>query len=61
MRVAARRRLGVRRVRGLHYVAAGQHPDLRVVDPVEHDEEGNATPTDVIRIDAIRVLTLWRR
>ena len=41
------------------YVAAGQHPDLRVVEPVVYDEEGNATPQDVIRIDAIRDLTEW--
>jgi DNA polymerase-3 subunit delta' len=41
------------------YVAAGQHPDLRLVEPVAYDEEGNATPQDVIRIDAIRDLTEW--
>ena len=41
------------------YVAAGQHPDLRVVDPVVYDDEGNATPQDVIRIEAIRDLTEW--
>jgi DNA polymerase-3 subunit delta' len=42
-----------------HYVAAGAHPDLRLVEPVEFDEDGNATPTNVIRIDAIRQLTDW--
>jgi DNA polymerase-3 subunit delta' len=41
------------------YVAAGQHPDLRLVLPVVYDEEGNATPQDVIRIEAIRDLTEW--
>ena len=41
------------------YVAAGQHPDLRVIEPVAYDEEGNATPQDVIRIEAIRDLTEW--
>ena len=41
------------------YVAAGQHPDLRVVEPVAFDDEGNATPQDVIRIEAVRDLTEW--
>lgn len=41
------------------YVAAGQHPDLRVVEPVAYDEEGVATPQDLIRIEAIRDLTQW--
>ena len=41
------------------YVAAGQHPDLSIVEPVEVDEEGNVTPTEVIKIDAIRSLTQW--
>jgi DNA polymerase-3 subunit delta' len=41
------------------YVAAGQHPDLRRVEPVAYDEEGHATPEDVIRIDAIRDLSDW--
>ena len=44
---------------GCRYVEAGQHPDLMVVEPVEFDEEGNATPTDVIKIDAVRRLTEW--
>jgi len=41
------------------YVAAGQHPDLRLVEPVLYDEEGNATPQDLIKIEAIRQLTEW--
>ncbi|HEX4886039.1 MAG TPA: DNA polymerase III subunit delta' [Casimicrobiaceae bacterium] len=44
---------------GCTWVAAGQHPDLRVVEPVDVDDEGNVTPTDVIRIDGIRRLTEW--
>ncbi len=44
---------------GCGYVAAGQHPDLRVVEPIAYDDEGNATPQDVIRIDQIRDLTEW--
>jgi DNA polymerase III subunit delta' len=44
---------------GCRYVEAGQHPDLMVVEPVEFDEEGNATPTDVIKIEAVRRLTDW--
>ena len=41
------------------YVAAGQHPDLRVVEPVVYDEDGNATPQDMIKIEAVRDLTAW--
>lgn len=44
---------------GCHYVEVGQHPDLRVVEPVEVDEEGAITPTEVIRIEAVRSLTQW--
>ena len=44
---------------GCHYVEVGQHPDLRVVEPVEVDEGGLATPTEVIRIEAVRSLTQW--
>ena len=42
-----------------HYVAVGQHPDLRLVEPFDVDEDGNVTPTEVIKIDAIRSLTQW--
>jgi DNA polymerase-3 subunit delta' len=41
------------------YVAAGQHPDLRVVEPIAFDDEGNATPQDVIKIEAVRDLNEW--
>ena len=44
---------------GCRYVGAGQHPDLRIVEPVDIDEEGIVTPTEVIRIDAVRSLTQW--
>ena len=44
---------------GCRYVAAGQHPDLLRIEPVDIDEEGNQTPADVIRIDAIRRLIDW--
>ena len=39
------------------YVAAGAHPDLRLIEPVERDEEGNAKPIDAILVDRIRELT----
>ncbi len=42
-----------------HYVEVGQHPDLRIVEPVDVDEEGIVTPTEVIKIEAIRGLTQW--
>ena len=38
------------------YVAAGAHPDLRVIEPVERDEDGNARPIDAILVDRIREL-----
>jgi len=41
------------------YVAAGQHPDLRVVEPVDIDEDGTATPTAWITVPAIRSLIDW--
>jgi DNA polymerase-3 subunit delta' len=42
-----------------HYVVAGQHPDLREVEPVETDEDGVATPSEWINIRHIRALTEW--
>ncbi len=44
---------------GCHQVEVGQHPDLRIVEPVDVDEEGIVTPTEFIKIDAIRSLTQW--
>jgi len=41
------------------YVAAGQHPDLRVVEPVELDDDGVAKPVEWIPVDAIRALIAW--
>jgi len=38
------------------YVAAGGHPDLRVIEPVERDEDGNVRPVDAILVDRIREL-----
>lgn len=38
------------------YVAAGAHPDLRLIEPIEFDEEGNPSAVDVIVVDRIREL-----
>ena len=38
------------------YVDAGAHPDLRLIEPVERDEEGNETPLEEIVVDRIREL-----
>ena len=38
------------------YVAAGAHPDLRLIEPVERDEDGNARKVDAILVDRIREL-----
>ena len=44
---------------GCRYVAAGQHPDLQRVEPVEYDDEGNATPVEWINVQRVRELTRW--
>jgi DNA polymerase-3 subunit delta' len=41
------------------YVNAGQHPDLRVLDLVEVDEEGETKALAEIKIDTVRDLTAW--
>lgn len=38
------------------YVANSQHPDLRVIEPLQYDEDGNASPVDAIVVDRIREL-----
>ena len=40
------------------YAAAGQHPDLRIVEPVDDDEE-NPRPVEWIVVDRIRALVRW--
>jgi DNA polymerase III subunit delta' len=44
---------------GCRYVAAGQHPDLRLVEPVEIDDDGTAIPTEWIGVEAIRAMMRW--
>jgi DNA polymerase-3 subunit delta' len=41
------------------YAAAGQHPDLRILERVEWDEEGEAKPLAEIPIRQVRALTEW--
>ncbi len=38
------------------YVVAGAHPDLRLIEPVERDDDGNIKPVEAIRVDRIREL-----
>lgn len=38
------------------YVAAGAHPDLRLIEPVEYDEDGGPKPVDAIVVERIREL-----
>jgi DNA polymerase-3 subunit delta' len=45
------------RCAGCGYVAAGAHPDLRLIEPIERDEEGNVKPVESILVDRIRELT----
>src|SRR5258706_733854 len=39
------------------YVAAGAHPDLRLIEPVEYDEDGGPKAVDAIVVERIRELT----
>jgi DNA polymerase III subunit delta' len=41
------------------YVAAAQHPDLRTLEPVETDDDGEAKNVEWISVDRIRALTRW--
>jgi DNA polymerase-3 subunit delta' len=41
------------------YVAAGQHPDLRLVEPIELDDDGEAKALEWIGVDRIRALIEW--
>jgi DNA polymerase III subunit delta' len=41
---------------GCRYVDAGAHPDLRLIEPITYDDEGNATRVDSILVDRIRDL-----
>jgi DNA polymerase-3 subunit delta' len=38
------------------YVMNGSHPDLRVIEPVQYDDEGNPSPVDMIVVERIREL-----
>jgi len=42
-----------------HYVAAGQHPDLQLIEPFVVDEDGEVKVQDPILIDRIRALIDW--
>ncbi len=44
---------------GCVYVAAGQHPDLRMVEPFTVEDDGTVKLLDAIPVDAIRALTRW--
>jgi len=41
------------------YAAAGQHPDLRIVEPIEVDDDNVATPSLWINVSHIRALIEW--
>jgi DNA polymerase III subunit delta' len=38
------------------YIVAGAHPDLRLIEPVEYDEDGEPKSVDAIVVDRIREL-----
>lgn len=41
------------------YLAAGQHPDLRLVEPIDIDDDGETKRLDQIPIKHVRALTRW--
>ena len=41
---------------GCNLVMRGAHPDLRLIEPVTYDDEGNATKVDTITVEPIRDL-----
>src|SRR5437588_573247 len=41
------------------YAEAGQHPDLRLVEPIEIDDDNVATPSLWINVAPIRALIEW--
>jgi DNA polymerase III subunit delta' len=41
---------------GCGLVERRSHPDLRLIEPVTYDDEGNATPVDAITVEPIRDL-----
>jgi DNA polymerase-3 subunit delta' len=44
---------------GCRYAAAGQHPDLQLVEPFESDDDGAIKVLDAIPVDRIRALIDW--
>jgi len=42
-----------------HYVAAGQHPDLQMIEPFVLDDDGEVKVQDPIPVDRIRTLLEW--
>ena len=44
---------------GCRYVAAGQHPDLQLVEPFNIEDDGEVKPLDAIPVDRIRALIDW--
>ena len=42
-----------------HYVVAGQHPDLQMIEPFVFDEDGEVKAQDPIPVDRIRALIEW--
>ncbi len=42
-----------------HYLAAGQHPDLRLIEPFMIDDDGEVKAQDPIPVERIRALIDW--
>ena len=42
-----------------HYIAAGQHPDLQMIEPFIIDDDGKVKAQDPIPVDRIRALIQW--
>jgi DNA polymerase-3 subunit delta' len=41
---------------GCNLVMRGTHPDLRLIEPIAYDDDGNANPVDAITVEPIRDL-----
>jgi DNA polymerase-3 subunit delta' len=59
VRNAARGGLACGACASCRYVAAGQHPDLQLLEPFTIEEDGEVKLLDAIPVDRVRALTEW--
>ena len=44
---------------GCHYMAAGQHPDFQLIEPLAVDDEGETKVLDAIPVERVRAMRDW--